>query len=63
MATKGKDYVLRLNQIQDDRRVVAPMCKTHFAKQPMRIEKGVKQYVYDATGAYQLANSLYKLSY
>lgn len=57
-ATKGKDYVLRLNGIQEERRMVAPICKTHFGKQPMKIARGMKQYVFDDQGKSKLNDSL-----
>lgn len=48
--SKSKEYVLRLDAIEDERKMVAPICKVHFAKQPMKLRKARKQYLFDDSG-------------
>lgn len=52
MTAKTKEeHVIRLSKIDDERRVTTPaMCKMHFIKQPMKVTKASKQYLYDDLG-------------
>ena len=45
-----KDFVIRFSSINEEKKLTSPMCKMHFAKQPMKISKGDKQYLYDEIG-------------
>lgn len=48
--SKSKEYVLHLDTVENERKLVAPMCKMHFAKQPMKVQKAKKQYIFDDAG-------------
>ncbi|KAF6022885.1 hypothetical protein EB796_018811 [Bugula neritina] len=51
MAARNRDDIIRLNGIEAERKITLPMCKTHFAKQPMKVQKGMQQYIYDDAGS------------
>ena len=64
MNSKNKDYIIRLNKIDEERKTTAPtMCKMHFMKQPMKVSKANKQYLFDELGKFSVCLLFFLLSH
>jgi len=47
---KNKKLLNKLIGIREEISLSQPKCTMHFAKQPMKLSRGNKQYVYDESG-------------